>query len=186
MVTRQGLSRRASRKGAELGAGQRERFIPHALNKRQRSSAAEQRFRKPTRPIRPNPHACVSRLQRPVPARFRPSATASSRPNWCQNWCQSAPSLCAPRIPQDHSLAELSLDPFDKSDPRLLGVVQRMQQTVAFLSLGMNPTYYWRYRAIAGTVRLIPGGRADFQNMKPDINSEEAEFMVAYCGATAF
>jgi hypothetical protein len=61
-----------------------------------------------------------------------------------------------------------------------------MQQTVAFLSLGVNPSHYWRYRAIVGNVRLIPGGRAEIQNMKREISSEEAEFVVAYCGATAF
>lgn len=58
---------------------------------------------------------------------------------------------------------------------------KRIQDTVMYLSMGMNYSEYMKYKQISGFVIFTISGEPNFQGMKENIEPDEAEFVVAYC-----
>ncbi len=59
--------------------------------------------------------------------------------------------------------------------------IERLQDTVLYLSIGMNYSEYMKYLEIAGYVYFTMDGTAHSSNIKEDIFPNEAEFVIMYC-----
>ena len=67
-----------------------------------------------------------------------------------------------------------------KTDSGVFQAFNKMQETVLFLSLGMNYREYNQLKQITGHVTLLLSGKCDFHRMKDPITSEDAEFVLSY------
>src|SRR5205807_1687000 len=65
-------------------------------------------------------------------------------------------------------------------DGNLTRAIERTQQTVLYLALGLEYSEYLRFRNIAGEVIFMVGGSASHYGMKEPMLTDEAEFAVAY------
>jgi len=62
--------------------------------------------------------------------------------------------------------------------------LERTQETLLYVALGMNYTDYMKYKQIAGHVYFTLGGSHHRQGGKENPDANEAEFVVAYCTDT--
>jgi len=67
-----------------------------------------------------------------------------------------------------------------KSDSNLFRAFKKMQETVLFLSLGMNYREYIQLKQITGQISITLDGNSHFHNMQEIITSEESDFVFSY------
>lgn len=68
-----------------------------------------------------------------------------------------------------------------KSDSDMFRAFEKMQETVLFLSLGMNYREYIQLKQITGYITLTLDGKSHFHNMKETITIEDSDFVFSYC-----
>jgi hypothetical protein len=68
-----------------------------------------------------------------------------------------------------------------KSDSDMFRAFEKMQETVLFLSLGMNYREYIQLKQITGHITITANGNSHFHNMKETITSEDSDFVFSYC-----
>ena len=59
--------------------------------------------------------------------------------------------------------------------------LERMQETLLYVALGMNYADYMKYKQIAGHVMFAVSGEPHFSGMQENIAASDAEFVVSYC-----
>lgn len=67
-----------------------------------------------------------------------------------------------------------------ESDKNLLSAFERMQETLLYISLGMNFSDYMHFRQISGNIRIFPDEGVHQDSMKEFIDSDDAYFVVMY------
>jgi hypothetical protein len=77
-------------------------------------------------------------------------------------------------------------DPFanplsDHKSREVLRTLERMQDTLLYVALGIDYAGYMRSRQIAGTPQFSMGGNAYFAGGKEQVTMAEAEFVLAFC-----
>lgn len=104
---------------------------------------------------------------------------------WALNCAKTAVVGRLPSFAGAISLLDAFGEPMSESHARdAYRALQRMQETLLYIALGMNYTDYMKYKQIAGHVYFTLDGSHHRQGGEENPDANDAEFTVAYCTDT--
>lgn len=101
---------------------------------------------------------------------------------WALNRVETAIVGRLPSFARGIVLVDSFRDPASEFDAQdAYRALERMQETLLYVALGMNYTDYMKYRQIAGRVVFTMDGKPHLRDLRENIIASDAEFVVSYC-----